>query len=322
MLSTHPEWTQPELAAWIGRSLGWIKKWVKRLREAPVGDIRVLFGLPRGRRTPYPPLDPLLEERILAIRDEPPENLRRVPGPKAIQYYLARDPDVQQSGLWLPWSTRTIWKVLRSHGRIARPLRLPHQPLERPAPMSAWQIDFKDASTVPAKVERYHRTLKYECLLVVHPQTPAQVRQVTAAFVAHYNFERPNQARSCGNQPPRVAFADLPRLAPLPDVVDPDRWLWAVDGQHFVRKVRHNGSVILETESYDIKASLAGQYVDVCLDAATQELVIWHRHQPVKRVAIKGLAKTALSFEQFARLMSQQALAEQRRQAQAHRRRE
>jgi hypothetical protein len=86
VLSAHPEWTQQELAAWIGRSLGWIKKWVKRLREAPVGDIRVLFGLPRGPRTPYPPLDPLLEERILAIRDEPPENLRRVPGPKAIQY--------------------------------------------------------------------------------------------------------------------------------------------------------------------------------------------------------------------------------------------
>jgi hypothetical protein len=48
-------------------------------------------------------------------------------------------------------------------------------------------------------------------------------------------------------------------------------------------------------------------------------LVIWHRHQPVKRVAIKGLAKTALSFEQFVQLMSQQALAEQRRQAQTHR---
>jgi hypothetical protein len=173
-----------------------------------------------------------------------------------------------------------------------------------------------------AFVERYHRTLKYECLLVERPQTPAQVRQVTAAFVAHYNFERPNQARSCGNQPPRVAFADLPRLAPLPDVVDPDRWLWAVDGQHFVRKVRHNGSVLLETESYYIQESLAGQYVDVCIDALKQELVIWHRHQPIKRVAIKGLAKTALSFEQFAQLMSQQALAEQRRQAQAHRHRE
>jgi hypothetical protein len=123
---------------------------VKRLRDAPAGDVSVLFGLPRGRRTPYPQLDPLIEERILAIREDPPEHLRRVPGPKAIQYYLARDPQLQKRALRLPPSTRTIWKVLRRHGCIARPVRLPHQPIERPAPMSAWQIDFKDASTVPA----------------------------------------------------------------------------------------------------------------------------------------------------------------------------
>ena len=54
LLHAHPEWTQKELAAWVGRSLGWVKKWVKRLRAAPEDDISVLFGLPRGRRKPYP----------------------------------------------------------------------------------------------------------------------------------------------------------------------------------------------------------------------------------------------------------------------------
>ena len=33
LIQKHPEWTQQELADWIGRSLGWVKKWVKRLRE-------------------------------------------------------------------------------------------------------------------------------------------------------------------------------------------------------------------------------------------------------------------------------------------------
>jgi hypothetical protein len=37
LLQLHPEWTQQELADWIGRSKGWVKKWVKRLREAPPG---------------------------------------------------------------------------------------------------------------------------------------------------------------------------------------------------------------------------------------------------------------------------------------------
>jgi hypothetical protein len=140
LLHEQPEWTHKELAAWVGRSLGWVKKWVKRLRDAPANDISVLFGLPRGRRTPYPQIDPLVEERILAIRESPPEHLQRVPGPKAILYYLARDAELLEHALPLPRSTRTIWKVLRRHGCIVRPVRLPPQPLERPAPMSAWQL--------------------------------------------------------------------------------------------------------------------------------------------------------------------------------------
>jgi hypothetical protein len=92
LIQDHPEWTQKELAAWMGRSLGWVKKWIKRFREATAGDARVLFGKPRGRTTPYPQTDAEVQERVVAIRDAPPENLRRVPGPKAILYYLARDP--------------------------------------------------------------------------------------------------------------------------------------------------------------------------------------------------------------------------------------
>jgi hypothetical protein len=74
-------------------------------------------------------------------------------------------------------------------------------------------------------------------------------------------------------------------LAARPAVVDPDAWLHHVDGQHFVRKVRANGSVLLDDVSYYVKQALAGQYVDICVDATTRELVVWHRHQPFKRLA-------------------------------------
>jgi hypothetical protein len=150
LLDEHPEWTQPQLAAAVGRSLGFVKKWIPRFRQAPAGDQSVLFGLPCRRKTPYPQTDPLVEERILAIRDEPPENLKRIPGPKAIPYDLARDPALQGHRAPLPQSTRTIWKVLRRHGRIAHACRPHQEPIPRPAPRSAWQIDFKDASSVPA----------------------------------------------------------------------------------------------------------------------------------------------------------------------------
>jgi transposase InsO family protein len=410
-LHDHPEWTQPQLAAALGRSLGFVKKWVKRIRCAPPGDMSVLFGLPRRRKTPYPQSDPQVEERILAIRDEPPEHLKRVPGPKAILYYLPRDPALQARTAPLPRSTRTIWKILTRNGRIAHPARHVHQPLERPAPMSCWQIDFKDASTVPADpygkqqhvveilnvvdmgtsivvaahvhanfqaqtaleamaevltehgrpeaitfdrdprwvgsasgrdfpsaflrfllclgiepnvcppqrpdlnafVERYHRTLKQECLLVHDPRSEEQVREANASFVQHYNQERPNQALACGNQPPRVAFADLPSLPHVPEVVDPDAWMPHVDGQHCIRKIRQNGSIVLDDVSYDVKQRLAGHSIDVSIDASQQELVIWHQHQPIKRLPIKGLHHTPMRFEPFVSEMAEQARSQQRR---------
>ncbi len=73
------------------------------------------------------------------MRDAPPEGLQRTPGPKAILYYLPRDPDLQAERL--PRSSRTIYRILQQAGRIAH--RLPHvqEELARPAPMSHWQVD-------------------------------------------------------------------------------------------------------------------------------------------------------------------------------------
>src|SRR5215472_17802385 len=71
-------------------------------------------------------------------------------------------------------------------------------------------------------VERFHRAYGEECLRVFRPGTEEEVREVTATFLTHYNNERPNQARSCGNRPLRVAFPTLPMLPALPEQVDPD----------------------------------------------------------------------------------------------------
>lgn len=90
-------------------------------------------------------------------------------------------------------------------------------------------------SDLNAFVERSHRSLKQECLLVTRPHTLEDVREANEAFVQHYNHERPNQALTCGNLPPCVAFPSLPTLPPVPDQIDPDAWLGHVHGQHFIR---------------------------------------------------------------------------------------
>ena len=85
----HPAWSVPELAQQLGRSVSWIKKWRRRLRDAPPEDETVLASRSRARKHPPPALSQLAIERILAIRDEPPAHLQRVPGPKAIRLYLS-----------------------------------------------------------------------------------------------------------------------------------------------------------------------------------------------------------------------------------------
>jgi hypothetical protein len=92
-----------------------------------------------------------------------------------------------------------------------------------------------------AFVERYHRSYQEECLALDRPTTLEQARSVTESFQQHYNYERPNQALSCGNQPPRTTFANLPSLPALPPTVDPDGWLQELDGLHLERKVDAHG---------------------------------------------------------------------------------
>ena|SRR5438105_8127500 len=86
----HPDWSHSQLAAAVGSSESWVEKWLKRLRdELAAGEAleHVLQGHSRARKTPVPTTHPLVVEQILAIRDQPPEGLRRVPGPEAIHYY-------------------------------------------------------------------------------------------------------------------------------------------------------------------------------------------------------------------------------------------
>ena len=90
----HPSWTQQELATTLGQSLAWVKKWLRRLREAEPTDVMALHARSRARKTPPASIasQTAVVQRILEMRESPPENLQRVPGPEAIVYYLHRDP--------------------------------------------------------------------------------------------------------------------------------------------------------------------------------------------------------------------------------------
>jgi hypothetical protein len=168
-------------------------------------------------------------------------------------------------------------------------------------------------------VERFHRTLSQECLQVHLPRTGQQVQEATEAFLTHYNDERPNQARSCGNHPPHVACPQFPRLPAVPQTVDPDRWLQRAHQQTFARTVQADGGVSIDHREYYVGRALAGQRVACVVQAASQQFDIWHGASRIKQLPIKGLhGGTPLAFEAYVTLMKQEARSEYRRYLQTH----
>ncbi len=62
-------------------------------------------------------------------------------------------------------------------------------------------------------VERFHRTLGHECLQLSRPGTLQEVREVTEAFLQHYNWERPLKAADVWQCAPARSLSHLTRLA-------------------------------------------------------------------------------------------------------------
>lgn len=408
----HPEWEQGQFAAALGYCKGWVKKWLKRLEEElaqgkPLEE--VLQGHSRARKRPPEKTHPVVVEQILSIRDHPREGLRRVPGPDAIHYYLERDRMLQHLKLPVP-SSRTIYRILKENDRIAERGKPVHKPVDRPAPMIHWQIDFKDVSSVPrdpdgkwqhvvetlniidmgtsilldahvrsdftaetalealaltlAKhgqpekitldrdprwvgspagsdfpaallrfgaclgieievcdphhpqqngfVERYNRTYQEECLALDRPRSLIEAQVVTSSFVHHYNYQRPHQGISCGNRPPLTVFPACDPLPALPETVDPDGWLKALDGLHLERKVDRNGTVSIDLKRYYVSPQFVGQRVVLELDADSHCMHVLLEQKPVKDLPLRGLVGQSLSYEQFLAHMMHQARAQAR----------
>jgi transposase InsO family protein len=430
LFQRHPEWTRQQFADAVGCSLSMVKTWRKRFREAgclpdphqeaesgappPASPHPSLFlSRSRARHHPSPRLDPVVKERIIAMRLDPPEHLHRTPGPKALLYYLPRDEVLKEAGVRLPTSTSTIHQILDDAGLIAHKKQVVHQPFPPQEPLEEVQVDFKDVTTVlpdlsdpsgkkqhvvetvnfvdagtslllftqvhadfhaetaflavveflkqyglptmmtfdrdtrwvgsasgrdfpsalrqflecvgvfanilpperpdlNAFVERYNKTYKEECLLVVHPSTLEEARDATEAFQEHYNVERPHQGRANQNQPPRVAHPILPTRPSLPTEVNPDAWLDAIDGQCYPRQVKTDGCVRVDGLSYYVKKDLAKQTVVFRLNALDRCFDVLHDNTVFKSISIKGLIDHTLPLEAYINLMAERARSEER----------
>lgn len=169
-----------------------------------------------------------------------------------------------------------------------------------------------------AYVERFHRSLGEECLQVHRPATLSQVSELTETFLAHYNQERPNQARSCGNQPPYVAYPAFPTLPAVPQTVDPDRWLVQVNKRAFARTIRARGDLTINCQDYYVSRTLAGQRVTCWVNAAEKHFEIWQPGKLIKSIPIKGLYGKTMPFGEYVELMKREARSEYQQYVRTH----
>ena len=125
LLHQHPDWTLQQYADAVGCSQSMVCTWRQRFREAETQgrlDASIFFSRSRAPHHRPPRIDEEVKERVQEIRLDPPNNLKRTPGPVAILYYLHRDQTLLAKGTRLPRSSRTIWRLLDEAGLTsARP---------------------------------------------------------------------------------------------------------------------------------------------------------------------------------------------------------
>src|SRR5215469_18434391 len=72
LLNTDPQTSPQEVARATGRSVSWVKKWRKRLREGDPHDQERLCARSRAHHAPYFRWDPRVETCIVQMRLPPP----------------------------------------------------------------------------------------------------------------------------------------------------------------------------------------------------------------------------------------------------------
>lgn len=135
----------------------------------------------------------------------------------------------------------------------------------------------------------------------------AQTREVNQPYVHFYNYERPNQAITCGNQPPLIKFSQAPVLSVLPQTVDPDRWLLQQSGKTYTRRLGRDSCFQLGNQTYYVQQKLRGRSVIIWVDGQQRELVIFLDGRVIKKLPIKGLQNRRMAFEDFVDWMAKEA---------------
>jgi hypothetical protein len=130
------------LAAGVGSSEGWGRKWVKRLREEASPSFKMYQSQSRApKHRPHQTAE-AVKDTICTLRERLSANYHRLAGARLIAHALQQETVLRENHPFIPTSSRTINKVLREQGYIQDAPKREHIPLIRCAPMEEWEVDF------------------------------------------------------------------------------------------------------------------------------------------------------------------------------------
>lgn len=139
----YPKWSQRQLAASLGYSLSWVKKWLSRFGQTGHPKLISFASQSRAPKNPARKVTDRVRDVILSLRQLLPEKYGRVVGAKPILYHLHHNGYFQDEAL--PTSTATIWRVLKQAGYMRQKIRL-RVPLDPSPPMNEWEFDYGEVT--------------------------------------------------------------------------------------------------------------------------------------------------------------------------------
>lgn len=159
-------------------------------------------------------------------------------------------------------------------------------------------------------VERCVRTFKHEWLDRFSLNTMADCYEALAAFPDYHNRERLHMGRACGGRTPDEAFPNLPILPQLPQTVAPNQWLDVEHGRVFRRRIRSNGTIQVDKNTYYVSHKLAKQSVLVHLDGHKRcfKVSIDGKALP-KPLPIKDLPPDEMDLQDYLKGLQEEAMS-------------
>lgn len=138
----YPDWSLRRYAREVGHDVQWVRRWIARFRASVPVTLETLRSRSRAPHHRRPRIHEDAKQIVGDLRRELSEQFHRPAGARTIQYGLKQYARNHEVPFTLPKACSTITQILHELGWILPRLPALSEPLDLPAPMEEWEMDF------------------------------------------------------------------------------------------------------------------------------------------------------------------------------------